>query len=478
MQANEPTTTIRRWHLLLAVIALVAAACGGNGEQSSNADDAEPPAAVSAGDPAAEDTTEADDDSNTDSADDNDNDERGEQEVVDLAGLQVVTTNGLGGWRLGVSPDVGVLHEGELFELRPPGGSGRIMIARVSSARTGASVSTVEEFIDAAVASAPVTVEATGDSLTVLGYDLEEHTFRLDGEGGDPRLFPSSFVGMSSNMGWAPLPVADLYLGEADGGVLAVGVVADDESSLPALHAALDEVVPTLSLTGPAVLPVPEAPPIGITQIGEPDPITPREVDDGLQQPFAPVEPGTYDLANLPQPTLVDVGEGWFVAPNFPGFVVFADRTAGRASGPGDHDVSFLQGATGLHSIGPVRGDVTEPVPLQTPEEFEAFLAEPPSGLLVSNVDAGATLGGQTVVQFDLVVDPDATCQDDSPCLFLFSAPGTSFVKFVGSGLVNRFWWYPEGSNGGLLVSATAPAASVEWLDGRAAALLDTLEIG
>jgi hypothetical protein len=461
-----------RWLLVLAAAVLLASACGSSDDDTSDTTANDAGAEVSAG----ESDAEADDSST--STEDSGSDDDADSAAPDLAGLRPITTQALGGLRLGVATDIGVVHEGELIQIRQPDGSGQVIISRVSLSSSGEPVTTVDEFIEAGTSDGSATAEPTGDTLTVLGYELEEYAFRAEGEGLDPRLFPSSFAGMASNSAWAPSPIADVYLGDVEGGVMAAGVVTDDETSLPTLHALLEEVVPTLSLTAPPVMPVPDTAPTGFTTLGEPDPVVPREVSNGLVQPFSPAEPGVYDLANLAQPTTIDIGEGWFVAPNFPGFVALADLTAGRAGGPGDHDVSFLQGVTGVHSLGPTGDEQSDPVPLQTPEELEAFLADPPSGLIVSNVDEEATLGGQTVVQFDVEVDPKATCQAEIPCKFAFSPANNDYVKFVASGYVNRFWWYTDAPNGGLLISASAPAASTNWLDGRAAELLATVEFG
>lgn len=398
-------------------------------------------------------------------------------ELPDLTGLRVVTTHALGGLRLGVAPDVAVLHEGELVEIRPPDGSGKIIIARVSLVNTGGRVTTVDQFLDAAKNSGPVAGEPTGDTLNVLGFELDEYTFRADADRGNPRMFPSSFRGTGSNMAWGPLPIADLYLAEADGGVLAAGVVTDDETALPALHRLLEDVTSTLSLTGPTLMPVPNSTPQGFTPFGVPDPVSPRNVADGLDQPFSPIEPGTYDLANLATSTMVTVDDGWFVAPNSPGFVALADLTAGLAGGPGDHAVVFLHGVTGLHALGPLRADVIEPASLQTPEEWDEFLAAPPPGLVITNVISEGTIGDQDAIQFDVEIDPDATCQDDAPCTFAFSPPNNDSVTFIQSGYLNRFSWIADAPNGGLLISAHAPANNTEWIDGRAADLLATTQI-
>lgn len=461
--------------LVLMTGFLLASACGSSDDDTSDAEEPDAAAEVSA------DESEAAPDEAAASTEGGQTDEGAaadDDDELDPSGLRYITTTALGGLRLGVGEDIVVVHEGELMAIRQPDGSGRVIVSRVSLSSSGEPVTSVDEFLQATTSAGAAAADPTGDTLTVLDYELEEYAVRVEGEGLDPRLFPSSFAGMGSNMSWAPSPVADIYLGEVEGGVMVAGVVAEEEASLPALHALLEQVIPTLSLTAPAVLPVPDTPPTGIEPFGEPDPVTPRDVPNGLVQPFSPVEPGTYDLANLSQPTTVDFGEAWFAAPNFPGFVALADMTAGRGDGPGDYEITFLQATTGLHALDPLRADLIDPTSLQTTEEVDAFLADPPPGLIVSNVDNEATLGGQTVVQFDLEVDPDATCQAESPCFFIFSPATTNFTKFVSSGYVNRFWWLGDAPNGGLLISASAPAAHADWIDGRAAELLATIDFG
>ncbi len=453
------------WAVLLTVT-MLAAACAGTEETAdgSNSAESDDETVTDAASPEEVEATEEGSDDATAST-----------EPPDLTGLRMITTNALGGMRLGVDPEIAVLHEGELVEIRPADGGGRVIISRVSVSGNGAGVATIDDLLESAKNFGPVDGAATGQTMTLLGQELEQYKFRGEPGVGNPRLFPSSFRGMASNMGWAPLPFADLYIGTLEGGVLVAGVVADDEAALPALHELLEAVVPTISLTAAAASPVPTEAPGSLTPLGAPDPVEPRQVDDALADLFVPIQPGSYDLANLSQPTEVDVPDGWCVAPNFPGFVVLSDLTVGQGAGPGDHDVVFLQGTTGLHVLDPLRQDLVEGIPVQDPAHLEAFLSNPPDGLIVSDVDSEAVLGGRTVTRFDLQVDAEATCQTDSPCAFAFVPATVDFVKFIGSGYINRFWWVSDAPNGGLLIGATAPASSDDWLDDRVAGLLGTL---
>lgn len=470
MTAKRLRTKANRVVLFITAMTLVTSACGTSATSTDQAAETEVSTDSTSGETSADSQEEAGEESAS-----SDDETVTTSEPPDLTGLRTITTNALGGLRLGTTPDVAVLHEGELVEIRHPNGSGKVIIARASLTNTGSGVTTVDQFLDAAKNFGPVAGEPTSDTINVLGMELEEYAFRADGDDGNPRLFPSSFRGMSSNKAWGPLPIADLYLGEAKGGVFAVGVVTDDDGALPELHRLLEEITPTLSLTGPALLPVPTTAPQPFTPLGEPDPVAPREVANALAQPFSLVEPGSYDLANLAIPTEVTLDDGWFVAPNFPGFVALADISAGLAAGPGDHAIAFIHGVTGIHSLGSLRGDVTEPISLQTPDEWNTFLTTSPPGLVVSDVDVEATVGGMPAIRFDIEVDPAATCQDASPCAFAFSPPNNNFVTFVRTGYINRFWWVADAPSGGLLISAHAPAANADWADKRAAELLSTV---
>jgi len=91
------------------------------------------------------------------------------------------------------------------------------------------------------------------------------------------------------------------------------------------------------------------------------------------------------------------------------------------------------------------------------PGERDAFLADPPRSLLVSNVDTDAEIGGQPAVRFDLGVDPEATCQPDAPCSFVLSRPDPPLARFINPGVVHRIWWITDASDGGMAIAAVAP---------------------
>ncbi len=472
----------------LVVSILVAASCGANSSTASQEGAGDADQVEVAASPT--ETTEPDDSEGGDETEDTVSDDaptsetvggnsaEGNSEAADLSGLRVVTTNAVGGLRLGVPQDVQVVHDGELIQVRHPSAAGEVIIARVSRSILGAKISTIDDLREEAEAVVPATSEPTGQTMNLLGLEMEQYIFRGDGSGEASGSFVSAVPGAGGNAVWAPTPVAELYLAEAGGGVLVAGVVAKDEADLPALNELFDRVVATLSLTGPEILAVPTQQPAPFVPFGDPPPVTPRDVDNGLPQAFSMLEPGSYDLSNLSQPLLVDVGDGWFLAPNFPGFVVLADVTNGKSGGPGDHDVVILQGTTGIHGLTALRHDASA-TSLQTPAEVEAFIANPPTGLRTSNIDNEAVLGGATTVRFDIEVDPDATCQEDFPCVFAFSSTDPNLAKFIESGYVNRIWWVADAPNdGGLMIAASAPGANAEWLDGRAAELIETINFG
>ena len=287
---------------------------------------------------------------------------------------------------------------------------------------------------------AGATITPTNETRQVLGQETSGYELRTDGSNLNTRLFPGRPLGVRGNSSWAPLPNADLFLANTEGGVLVVGVVAEDPASFPALSQLMDEVVPTLSLTSTDAAVAPLDPGIEFFGlVGEPVEVTPIAPDLGgppaLQDVFAPVVGGDYQLINLGLPATITIPDGWFVAPNFPGFVVLAEEST---AGPGDRDVMFLYGVTGISGVG--LGLAYDGLPLAT-ADIHDLTQNPPLNLIVSDIDTEAEIGEQAAVQFDLRVSPEATCQIGDPCAFVFTLGAPGVIKDIKSGTVTRVWW-------------------------------------
>lgn len=80
-----------------------------------------------------------------------------------------------------------------------------------------------------------------------------------------------------------------------------------------------------MTLTGPGLdEPLPPGEVIGPASEGDP-PAPASLIGDGppaLETAFAPIDPGPYQLPNVGRPLTIDIDDGWFAQPNFPGIVV------------------------------------------------------------------------------------------------------------------------------------------------------------
>ncbi len=197
-------------------------------------------------------------------------------------------------------------------------------------------------------------VTQTKETRQVLGQEASGYELRTDGSNLNTRLFPGRPQGAGGNTSWAPLPNADLFLVNIESAVLVVGVVGQDPANFPALAQLMDEVIVTLSLTSADAAIAPLDPDIELFgSVGEPVEVAPTVPDpDGapaLQDVFSPIVGGDYQLINLGSPATATIPDGWFVAPNFPGFIVLAELST---AGPGDRDVMLLYGVTGISGFG------------------------------------------------------------------------------------------------------------------------------
>jgi hypothetical protein len=180
---------------------------------------------------------------------------------------------------------------------------------------------------------------------------------------------------------------------------------------------------------------------------------------------FTPVPPETYQLSNVGVPLTLDIGEGWSVQPNVPGFVTLSDDASW---GPGDRGLVFL---TGVFKSAFVAGGSNEVGDRIEMDPIESFLTNPPEGLEISGVE-DVDLGGLVGVRFDIGVTEDRDCTRQKPCDFALISWGPS--QLLKSTHQVRVWWF-DTEAGPLVVVAQAspPSTFVE----EATALMGTARL-
>lgn len=451
--------------LAVATALLLLASCGSAGTvEGTNADTDEVQGVVAAEldptEPAASNASEA---------------ESGAEEPADLD-ERVVTYPALGGLRMEIDADVLVSSEGDYVALRRPNSDGVVVVTRTSQTAGALQISTVDDFLAAVQDYSQPEITPVDETLDALDTTLTLHQFRGGEAPPGPGLFSSRPYDYGGNTAWHPGPLGDAYLGEITGGVLAIAAIAQTENGLADAHDLLAEVVPLLSLTTATGLVAELEEPGQIYEtLGEAPAFEPATLDpDGapeLTTLFSPVEPGQYQMGNLSVPITVDFSPGWFVALNFPTFVVFAEFPP---VGPGFRDIVFQQSANAIGGIN--NAQVANGAPILI-EDINEYIDNPPAGLLISNIDRNATIGGMSAARFDVVTDATTSCQPGDPCDFMMTSPTLDFITMVNPGVVHRTWWVTDVPAGPLVITASAAEADTEWLDTRAQELIDTLVI-
>ncbi len=304
-------------------------------------------------------------------------------------------------------------------------------------------IATIADYMGAVATDPSAQVVPTGDALDLLGYRLTGYEVSNDATTEDPMLFSVTRAGADVASVAAPFPYSRVYLAETPAGVLQAAIEGLDAEHANQAAGAFRLLVESIEFTGPGLdAPLPPGEFLASSTPGAP-PEAASPIDGGppsLEALFEAVDPGTYLLLNTGLQASVDVPEGWFVQPNFPGFVIF---TAPDSQGPGDRDLVIIRNVTELVPTGAGPNAVG---PAEAITDVNAFFDNLPSGVTVSGVteiDFGAVTG----TQFDLATDPTSGCSDDDPCeLSLITT--FDFVKTLQANFDHRIWWVdaPDGS--------------------------------
>lgn len=399
-------------------------------------------------------------------------------ESDDDAELREFVSPALGGIRYSVAAQhtPAAIHDTVIVFVDPPnpeiaGARSSAAIALVSQSVAGSAVPTVDAFLATVEGVVDAAVEPTGDAIELFGQRLRGYEISNGAELEEPKLFSSARFGAPIDSEFAPFPYAVYYLADTPAGVLTASFTGTDEADARKATGALATLLSTAELTGPGLdAPLPPGEVIAPSTPGPP-PEPAELVDDGtppLEALFSPVEPGAYRVPNVGRQLSIDIGDDWFVQPNFPGIVVL---TAAGSIGPGDREVVMFSDVVEYLPIeaGPRRGGASTPV-----TGVEDLIENPPTGFRASDI-VTQQLGTASATRFDLTSDPAATCALGEPCeAALVTSYG--FVKSLGARSDHRIWWI-EHDTGPATVLFTMALDSPDFIE-RATALVDTVEFG
>ena len=399
---------------------------------------------------------------------------------IAFTGANTFNVGSLGGLRLSLPDDVDSYAEADLVSLRTDAAPGsEVVITRIFQAgiKENPSIGDVLELLEDRF---EVTITESDETLEFVEAELVRYNVRGAAALGNPALFSAQRSPLISIYQWSPLPNANLFLAEVEGGVLALAAIGDTvaaaENATDLARVVVQDATfisdetayyfPAFGARGTqAVL---EAP-----KFSQPDanPTGPPV----LSAEFAPIEPGPYQTVHTVHQLEMDIPEGWEVTLNHPGLVVLTD---GTARGPGDFVVAALSGPYeifGVRFSGIFGGEAT-PI-----DEIDALLTAEAGrnpNLLVRDIRQDEPLGGLTTTRFDAKVRPEAACVPDSPCEFGIRGvgvfPNTSETE-IRPGNAYRIWWIDQPGALPLLISASAPAASAAgWFDATLSEFLES----
>ena len=383
---------------------------------------------------------------------------------------------GMGGIRFSTSVDhtTAIIHDSVLIFTEPPnpvinGPRSTATIDLVTQSVAGSRVSTVEAYLETVRGVENATVEPTGDAIELFGRRLRGYEISNGAELEEPRLFSSARFGAPVDTEFAPFPYSMVYLADTPAGVLTASIAGSDEGNARQSSGALATLVSTAEFTGPGLdAPLPPGEVIEPASVGPPPDPAPL-IGDGpraMETLFAPVDPGSYQIPNVGRQLTIDIDDGWYAQPNFPGIVVL---TAAGSIGPGDREVFMMSDVVEYlpTEAGPRRGGDSTPI-----ASVDDLVAQPPPGFTVSEISR-RELDSASLTRFDLTTDPDATCALGEPCeLALVTSYGV--VDKLGAGSDHRIWWITHDT-GPTTVFVVTALNDPEFIE-RATALVDTIE--
>lgn len=213
------------------------------------------------------------------------------------------------------------------------------------------------------------------------------------------------------------------------------------------------------------------------------DEVDKLEVEDelpGVDFPtsFAPVDPGTYDLAALGTPLSVTIEGEWFLYENIPGLTAFGSP---NSFGPGAGSVAFLRPTAWADPRDPtsVSQHIIPAGDIDGLNGFEEWLGQLVGGV-ISTEPTRVEISGREAVYFEAEIATDFECGPSYCAGFLvntitpeYGLSGSSFEP----GFHQRIW-VVDGGNYAPLVIVASTSSDDRSFQADADALLDRLVIG
>ena len=389
---------------------------------------------------------------------------RFEPEAPDLGDqVRTVTYPALGGVRFDTDLAHDVYAYGDGVFIDPAGIGGSVtsdlaVLALLTQFPDTSPVATVDDVLSAFGSVPELSVQPNGQLIELFDRELVGYSVDLSSAPEFLQVIPDPALRLLDTTRRGALPFSaitpqrsQIYLAETPAGVLYASFDVNPYALDPPALDAFATLLETVELTGPGFdAPLPDATTFGGVQ---PPPVPAEIVEDGppgLFVAFTTTPSGRNQIHNFGIPISADVS-GWFIQPNQPGAVVFVG--GGISRGPGDRGVVMLAGLE--PQITPQAGGPSiagEPVDLS---DIEAFLANPPDNLDVSNV-VETEVGGLEAFRFDVRVADGATCAQDDPCEYAFeTAWNWAATVSINAENDHRIWWMPDHPAGPAMIHVT-----------------------
>lgn len=370
------------------------------------------------------------------------------------------TFSALGGVRFDADSTHDVYAYGDHVIIDPAGPGSNVdtnwvRLSLLTQDPNGGPVGTVDDVL-AAIRSVPeLSVQPNGNTVELFGRELIGYNVNLESNPSFAQVVPTPQIRLLDGSRRGAIPFASftpqraqVYLADTPAGVLYVSYDVNPYADPPPTLDAFATLLDTAELTGPGLnSPLPDG-----TVYGGSGPVPePAEIVDGgppgLFLAFAPTPDGRHQLPNFGIPISADTS-GWFMQPNQPGAVVLVG--SGISTGPGARGVVMLAGlepAIIPQAGGPTRAG--DPVDLS---DIEAFLADPPDNLVVSNV-VETEVGGLEAFRFDVRVADGVSCAQDDPCEYAFEAAWNwAATVSINAENEHRIWWMPDHPAGPAMI--------------------------
>lgn len=386
------------------------------------------------------------------------------------------TSSAMGGVRFSADPAHHLYTRGDTIVVSIADPAGPLAweaasIGLVTQTADGIPIESVDQVLDLIATAPSAEIASTGTAIEVLGHHLAGYDVRAEPSARDLWVVAADRIGSPPFALFGFTPNARIFIGETPAGVLIAGSgEADEVGDIELIDVALGTLLATIEPTGSGLdQPLPPASTLEpevireSTARGELDPDGPTALD----APFSAVAPGTYQLANFGSTFTLDLGDGWFVQPNFPGLIVL---TATNSAGPGDRDLVFLTGLVDLVPVAPGPVAASEPIAITTADEVIDAL----SGEVEITGREIVDLDGLGATRFDVRIPAVAQCTAADPCEYAFRT-SWGFVKKLSPTHTHRIWWIEDGAEGPSMIIAMAPDEH-DFIE-RSTELLGTIDL-